>query len=206
MVGHPHPGSFKEGALSPPSRERFPCAQEASDADTILGGTHVIALRLRSLAAAVLSSWLVSWVDLRNCGASGKNRQGSPSVSRCPLDATLTQKQTPVSPLCGYRFVVGRMLLVGAPSFQLSAGKRTTRPPFGGQEGTFRCKLTFFASRNREPSRRFFLRMFHVLNNNCFYMQRGKIMKKFKFALLMTVIALGLGRSSNGRAGGLLRT
>jgi hypothetical protein len=168
MVGHQNPGSFQEAALSPPSRKGFPSAQ-ASDADIMVGGTHVNALRLRSLAATVLSSWLGFLACVLGCaqpvsasapstvtqvlvgktapkqeadgkmaeagpcchhghGASGKNKQGSPSVSCCPLDATLMQKQTPVSPLRGYPFVVALMFLVGSPSFQLSAGKRTNAP------------------------------------------------------------------------------
>jgi len=36
-----NPGSFKAAAFSPPSRKRFPRAQEPSDADTIVSGTHV---------------------------------------------------------------------------------------------------------------------------------------------------------------------
>jgi hypothetical protein len=162
------PGASKRRRFRPPSRKRFPSAQ-ASDADIMVDGTHVNALRLRSLAATLLSSWLGFLACVLGCaqpvsasapstvtqvfegktaakqeadgkmaeagpcghhghGASGKNKQGSPSVSCCPLDATLIQKQTPVSPLRGYPFVVALMLLLGSPSFQLSAGKKTNAP------------------------------------------------------------------------------
>jgi hypothetical protein len=63
MVAIRNPGSFKEAAFSPPSRKRFPCAQEPSGADTIVSGTHVNAPRLRSWAATALSSWLGFYAD-----------------------------------------------------------------------------------------------------------------------------------------------
>jgi hypothetical protein len=61
-------------------------------------------------------------------GASQKNKQGAQTVSCCPLDATLIQKQDPVSPISGHSYVVVLMLLVLRPLFQLSATNETNPP------------------------------------------------------------------------------
>jgi hypothetical protein len=54
-------------------------------------------------------------------GASQKNNQGAKAVSCCPLDATLIQKQDPVSAVSAHSYVAVLTLFVFHPSFQLSA-------------------------------------------------------------------------------------
>jgi hypothetical protein len=61
-------------------------------------------------------------------GASSKNKPVAQMVSCCPLDATLMQKQDPVSRLRGQWSVVVLLLLVFHPSFPLSASKRDDAP------------------------------------------------------------------------------
>jgi hypothetical protein len=54
-------------------------------------------------------------------GTSDKNKQGLQTISCCPLDATLIQKQDPASSKVGHPYAVVLILLVLNPSFQLSA-------------------------------------------------------------------------------------
>jgi hypothetical protein len=61
-------------------------------------------------------------------GSSQKNKQGAQTVSCCPLDATLIQKQDPVSRLRGHWAVAVLLLLVFHPSFPLSAIKGKSAP------------------------------------------------------------------------------
>ena len=61
-------------------------------------------------------------------GASSKNKPVAQTVSCCPLDATLMQKQDPVSRLRGHWSVVVLLLLAFHPSFPLSASDRENAP------------------------------------------------------------------------------
>jgi hypothetical protein len=61
-------------------------------------------------------------------GASEKSKQGAQTVSCCPLDATLIQKQDPVSRLRGYWSVAVLLLLAFHPSFPLSASNGKNAP------------------------------------------------------------------------------
>jgi hypothetical protein len=54
-------------------------------------------------------------------GTSDKNKQGLQTVSCCPLDATLIQKQDAASARGGDSYAVVLMLFVLSPSFRLSA-------------------------------------------------------------------------------------
>ena len=61
-------------------------------------------------------------------GASSNNKPVAQTVSCCPLDATLMQKQDPVSRLRGHWSVVVFLLLVFHSSFPLSASDRENAP------------------------------------------------------------------------------
>ena len=61
-------------------------------------------------------------------GTSQKNKPGAQTVSCCPLDATLIQKQDPVSRLRGHWSVAVLLLLVFHPSFPLSASNGNNAP------------------------------------------------------------------------------
>jgi hypothetical protein len=61
-------------------------------------------------------------------GASSQNKPVAQTVSCCPLDATLMQKQDPVSRLRGQWSVAVLLLLVFHPSFPLSARDRENAP------------------------------------------------------------------------------
>ena len=61
-------------------------------------------------------------------GASPKNKPVAQTVSCCPLDASLMQKQDPVSRLRGQWSVAVLLLLVFHPSFPLSASHRENSP------------------------------------------------------------------------------
>src|ERR1700733_1871573 len=54
-------------------------------------------------------------------GTSDRNKQGLQTISCCPLDATLIQKQDPGSAKSGNVYAVVLMLFVLNPSFRLSA-------------------------------------------------------------------------------------
>jgi hypothetical protein len=61
-------------------------------------------------------------------GASSKNKPVAQTVSCCPLDATLMQKQDPLSHLREQWSVVVLLLLVFHPSFPLSVSNRENLP------------------------------------------------------------------------------
>lgn len=61
-------------------------------------------------------------------GTSQKNKPGAQMVSCCPLDATLMQKQDPVSRLRAHWSVAVLLLLAVDPSFPLSATKGQDAP------------------------------------------------------------------------------
>ena len=54
-------------------------------------------------------------------GTSDENKQGLQTLSCCPLDATLIQKQDSASSKIGHPYAVVLMLFVLNPSFRLSA-------------------------------------------------------------------------------------
>jgi len=54
-------------------------------------------------------------------GTSDKNKQGLQTISCCPLDATLIQKQDPASSKSGHPYAVVLILFVLNPSLRLSA-------------------------------------------------------------------------------------
>ena len=54
-------------------------------------------------------------------GASDKNNQGLQTISCCPLDATLIQKQDPISPKCSHPYAAVLMLFAFNSSFRLTA-------------------------------------------------------------------------------------
>lgn len=58
-------------------------------------------------------------------GTSDKNKQGSQTLSCCPLDATLIQKQDVAASKSAHPYAVALMLFVFNPSFQLSASNGT---------------------------------------------------------------------------------
>jgi hypothetical protein len=64
-------------------------------------------------------------------GTSDGNKQGLQTISCCPLDATLIQKQDPGSANSGNTFAVVLMLFVLNPSFRLSASNGINTPPVG---------------------------------------------------------------------------
>jgi hypothetical protein len=57
-------------------------------------------------------------------GTSDKNKQGLQTISCCPLDATLIQKQDPASSKSGHPYAVVLILFVLNPSLRLSACHR----------------------------------------------------------------------------------
>jgi hypothetical protein len=61
-------------------------------------------------------------------GASDNNKQGLQTISCCPLDATLIQKQDLASAKSGNLYAVVLMLLVLNPSFRLSASSGINAP------------------------------------------------------------------------------
>jgi hypothetical protein len=63
-------------------------------------------------------------------GTSDKNKQGLQTISCCPLDATLTQKQDPASSKIGHPYAVVLILFVLNPPFRLSAGDGINTPTF----------------------------------------------------------------------------
>jgi hypothetical protein len=72
-------------------------------------------------------------VDDRPCchhhhGAPDKNNQGLQTISCCPLDATLIQKQDPVSSKSAHPFAAVLMLFVFNSSSGLSATNRISAP------------------------------------------------------------------------------
>jgi len=64
-------------------------------------------------------------------GTSDGNKQGVQTISCCPLDATLIQKQDPSSPKSDHHYAVVLMMLVLNPSFRLSATDGINTPPIG---------------------------------------------------------------------------
>jgi hypothetical protein len=58
-------------------------------------------------------------------GTSDKNKQSPQTISCCPLDATLIQKQDPASPKSVHPDEFALMLVVFNPSFRLSATNQT---------------------------------------------------------------------------------
>jgi hypothetical protein len=62
-------------------------------------------------------------------GTSDGNKQGLQTISCCPLDATLIQKQDPGSAKSGNAYAVVLMLFVLNPSFRLSATNGINTPP-----------------------------------------------------------------------------
>lgn len=61
-------------------------------------------------------------------GTSDKNKQGPQTLSCCPLDATLIQKQDAASSKNAHPYAVALMLFIFNPSFQLSASNETNAP------------------------------------------------------------------------------
>jgi hypothetical protein len=61
-------------------------------------------------------------------GTSDGNKQGVQTISCCPLDATLIQKQDPSSPKSDHHYAVVLMILVLNPSFRLSASDGINTP------------------------------------------------------------------------------
>jgi hypothetical protein len=64
-------------------------------------------------------------------GTSDGNKQGLQTISCCPLDATLIQKQDPGSANSGNTYAVVLMLFVLNPLFRLSASNGINTPPVG---------------------------------------------------------------------------
>jgi hypothetical protein len=64
----------------------------------------------------------------RHRGASDKNNQGLQTISCCPLDATLIQKQDSVSSRSAHPFAAVVMLFVFNSSFRLSATNEINAP------------------------------------------------------------------------------
>jgi hypothetical protein len=62
-------------------------------------------------------------------GTSDKNKQSLQTISCCPLDATLIQKQDAASARDGHSYAVVLMLFVLNPSFRLSAFNGINTPP-----------------------------------------------------------------------------
>ena len=62
-------------------------------------------------------------------GTSEKNRQNLQTISCCPLDATLIQKEDAASARGGDSYAVVLMLFVFNPSFRLSAFNGLNTPP-----------------------------------------------------------------------------
>jgi hypothetical protein len=64
-------------------------------------------------------------------GSSDENKQGVQTISCCPLDVTLTQKQDLPSSKSGHHYVVVLLIFVLNPSFQLSASNGINAAPIG---------------------------------------------------------------------------
>jgi hypothetical protein len=64
-------------------------------------------------------------------GTSDGNEPGVQTISCCPLDATLIQKQDPGAANNGHHYAVVLMILVLNPSFGLSARNGINTPPVG---------------------------------------------------------------------------
>jgi hypothetical protein len=67
----------------------------------------------------------------RHHESSDGNKQSVQTISCCPLDATLIQKQDPASPKSDHHYAVVLMMLVLNPSFRLSASDGINTPPVG---------------------------------------------------------------------------
>ena len=106
------------------------CAQPMS-ASTL--STHIRISELKTIGNEDTKGEMA---DAASCfhhsrGASEKNKQNAQTVSCCPLDATLIQKQDPVSPLQTDSHVILLMLLAFRPALPLSAMNRTSAPTTG---------------------------------------------------------------------------
>jgi hypothetical protein len=64
-------------------------------------------------------------------GTSDGNKQGLQTISCCPLDATLIQKQDPASQKSDNHYAVVLMMFVLNPPFRLSASDGINTPPIG---------------------------------------------------------------------------
>jgi hypothetical protein len=64
-------------------------------------------------------------------GTSDGNKPGVQTISCCPLDATLIQKQDPGAANGGHHYAVVLMIIVLNPSFRLSASNGINTPPVG---------------------------------------------------------------------------
>jgi hypothetical protein len=64
-------------------------------------------------------------------GNSDGNKPGVQTISCCPLDATLIQKQDPGSANSGYHYAIVLMIFVVNPSLRLSASNGMNTPPVG---------------------------------------------------------------------------
>ena len=64
-------------------------------------------------------------------GNSGGNKPGVQTISCCPLDATLIQKQDAGAANSGHHYAVVLMIFVLNPSFRLSASNGINTPPVG---------------------------------------------------------------------------
>jgi hypothetical protein len=62
---------------------------------------------------------------------SDGNKPGVQTISCCPLDATLIQKQDPAAADSGHHYAVVLMIFVVNPSFRLSARNGVNTPPVG---------------------------------------------------------------------------
>jgi hypothetical protein len=64
-------------------------------------------------------------------GTSDGNKPGVQTISCCPLDATLIQKQDPGAANSGHDYAVVLMIFVLNPSFRLSVSNGINTPPVG---------------------------------------------------------------------------
>jgi hypothetical protein len=64
-------------------------------------------------------------------GTSDGNKPGVQTISCCPLDATLIQKQDPGATNSDHHYAVVLMIFVVNPSFRLSASNGINAPPVG---------------------------------------------------------------------------
>jgi len=62
-------------------------------------------------------------------GTSDGTKQGIQTISCCPLDATLIQKQDPASPNTSHSYAVVLLLFTLNPSFRVSASNGVNSPP-----------------------------------------------------------------------------
>ncbi len=62
-------------------------------------------------------------------GTSDGTKQGVQTISCCPLDATLIQKQGPASPHTSHSYAVVLLVSVLNPSFRVSASNGVISPP-----------------------------------------------------------------------------